>query len=66
MFEILRKMFVLISGMFQRIDKMRKNAFGSMCIFGEDNKSQLEGIWVWKGTELAFEVNVISNLPLGA
>ena len=27
-----------------------------MCIFGEDKNSQIEGIWVWKGDELAFEV----------
>lgn len=47
----------LVGGMFQRIDKMRKNSFGSMCIFGEDNKTEIEGIWVWKGDELAFELS---------
>ena len=25
----------LIGGMIQRLDTMRKNAFGSMCLFGE-------------------------------
>jgi len=47
----------LISGMFQRLDKMRKNAFGSMILFGEDNNSSISGIWVWKGPELAFTLS---------
>ena len=47
----------LISGMFQRLDRMRKNAFGSMILFGEDNKSTISGIWVWRGQELAFPVS---------
>lgn len=44
----------LITGMFQRLDKMRKHAFGSVCLFGEDNNSTISGIWVWRGHELAF------------
>jgi len=47
----------LISGMFQRLDKMRKNAFGSMILFGEDNNSTISGVWVWKGHELAFNLS---------
>jgi len=47
----------LISGMFQRLDKMRKNAFGSMILFGEDNKSTISGVWVWKGHDLAFPLS---------
>lgn len=44
----------LISGMFQRLDRMRKNAFSSVILFGDDNNSSISGIWVWKGQELAF------------
>ncbi|XP_063847574.1 elongation factor 1-gamma-like isoform X2 [Scylla paramamosain] len=44
----------LISGMFQRVDKLRKNAFASMCVFGEDGNNCISGIWVWRGQELAF------------
>ncbi|KAH9406166.1 Translation elongation factor [Tyrophagus putrescentiae] len=44
----------LISGMFQRLDRMRKNAFSSMILFGEDNNSTISGVWVWRGQELAF------------
>lgn len=44
-------------GMFQRLDKMRKNAFASVCLFGEDNNSTISGIWVWRGHDLAFTVS---------
>ncbi|KAL7668908.1 hypothetical protein ACOME3_009590 [Neoechinorhynchus agilis] len=47
----------LVSGMMQRLDKMRKYAFGSICIFGEDNKNQISGIWIWRGHNLAFELS---------
>ncbi|CAN7999836.1 unnamed protein product [Ixodes hexagonus] len=47
----------LISGMFQRLDKMRKHAFASMILFGEDNKSSISGVWVWRGPELAFKLS---------
>lgn len=47
----------LISGMFQRLDKMRKYAFGSVCLFGSDNASTISGIWFWRGPELAFELS---------
>jgi hypothetical protein len=48
----------LISGFFQRLDKLRKNAFGSMCVFGENNNNTIAGIWVWRGHGLAFEVKI--------
>ncbi|XP_015788318.1 elongation factor 1-gamma [Tetranychus urticae] len=47
----------LITGMFQRLDKMRKCAFGSMILFGEDNKSSISGVWVWRGQDLAFKLS---------
>ncbi|XP_069687245.1 elongation factor 1-gamma [Periplaneta americana] len=56
----LQKVFMscnLISGMYQRLDKMRKNAFASMCLFGTDNDSSISGIWVWRGPDLAFELS---------
>ncbi|KAG5670451.1 hypothetical protein PVAND_000715 [Polypedilum vanderplanki] len=55
--EELTKVFMscnLITGMFQRLDKMRKQAFASCCLFGEDNNSTISGVWVWRGQELAF------------
>lgn len=59
--EELAKVFMscnLITGMYQRLDKMRKQAFASVCLFGEDNKSSISGIWVWRGHDLAFPVSV--------
>ncbi|CRL05996.1 CLUMA_CG018881, isoform A [Clunio marinus] len=47
----------LISGMFQRLDKMRKQAFASCILFGEDNNSTISGIWVWRGQDLAFPLS---------
>jgi elongation factor 1-gamma len=47
----------LITGMFQRLDKMRKNSFGSMCVFGTDNKSSISGLWFWRGPDLAFQLS---------
>jgi len=46
----------LITGMFQRLEKLKKHAFGSVCLFGTDNNSSISGIWVWRGKELAFEL----------
>jgi elongation factor 1-gamma len=47
----------LVAGMFQRLDKLNKNAFGSMCVFGENNDSTISGLWVWRGQKLAFELS---------
>ncbi|CAH1174119.1 unnamed protein product [Phaedon cochleariae] len=47
----------LIGGMQQRLDKMRKQAFASVCLFGEDNNSTISGVWVWRGQELAFPLS---------
>ena len=47
----------LVSGMFQRIDKLRKTAFASVLILGENNNASIEGVWVMRGQELAFSVS---------
>eukprot|EP00127_Corallochytrium_limacisporum_P005165 Clim_evm5s200 gene=Clim_evmTU5s200 len=47
----------LITGMFQRLDSMRKYAFGSVCVFGENNKNEIHGIWVVRGQELPFPLS---------
>jgi elongation factor 1-gamma len=47
----------LMGGMYQRLEKLRKNAFASMALFGENNNSTISGIWVWKGHDLAFELS---------
>merc|ERR1712099_189159 len=58
--EDLSKIFMtcnLIGGMFQRVDKLRKNAFASVGVFGEDGNNNISGIWVWRGHELCFPLN---------
>lgn len=47
----------LITGMFQRLDKMRKHAFGSLVLFGENNNSTISGVWIWRSQRLAFELS---------
>ncbi|CAF0820907.1 unnamed protein product [Rotaria sp. Silwood1] len=47
----------LVSGFFQRLDKLRKHAFASMCVFGENNNNTITGVWIWRGHELAFELS---------
>lgn len=47
----------LIGGMFQRLDKMRKQCFASVCLFGENNDSTISGIWIWRGQDLAFKLS---------
>jgi len=47
----------LIEGMYQRLDKLNKNAFASMCVFGKSRDAQIQGLWVWRGKELAFPLS---------
>ena len=47
----------LVGGMFQRLDKLNKNAFASACVFGENNNNTISSIWVFKGHQLAFDLN---------
>merc|ERR1712045_884133 len=47
----------LIGGMFQRLEKLRKNAFSSVALFGENNNSTISGIWAWRGQDLVFELS---------
>ena len=48
----------LVSGMMQRIEKLRKYAFASVLVLGEDNNAAIEGVWVMRGQELAFNVRM--------
>ncbi|KAI3386372.1 hypothetical protein SNEBB_008760 [Seison nebaliae] len=53
----LKKIFMtlnLVNGMFQRLETLRKNAFASMVILGENDDNIIKGIWIWRGQDLAF------------
>jgi len=47
----------LITGMFQRLDKLNKNAFAAVGAFGKSRDAQIQGLWVWRGKELAFPLS---------
>lgn len=47
----------LIGGFFQRLDTLRKNAFASMCVFGENDNNTVAGLWVWRGQDLVFQAS---------
>jgi len=58
--EDLSKIFMacnLVSGMFQRLDKLRKNALASVCVFGEDGDVSISGVWMFRGQQCAFDLN---------
>merc|ERR1711928_324694 len=44
-----------VGGMMQRLDKLRKYAFGAVAVFGSNNNSSISGVWCWRGQDLAFE-----------
>ncbi len=57
----LKKMFMvsnLVSGMMQHMEKLRKYAFASVLILGEEDNAAIEGVWVMRGRELAFNVSI--------
>lgn len=56
----------LMGGMIQRLEKLKKNAFASMCLFGEDNNNAISGIWVFKGHKLAFELSEDWQIDYGS
>ncbi|XP_072293849.1 elongation factor 1-gamma [Eucyclogobius newberryi] len=47
----------LIGGMYQRLDKLRKNAFASVLLFGTPNNHAISGLWILRGQELAFKLS---------
>lgn len=46
----------LVRGALQRLDKARKQSFGSMVVFGEDSKNMIAGLWIWRGQDLMFKL----------
>jgi elongation factor 1-gamma len=46
----------LVGGAFQRLEEVRKYAFGSYCIFGADGENEIHGVWVFRGNDIPREV----------
>lgn len=55
--SLLSSSVCVIAGMFQRLDKLRKNAFASVILFGKDHNSIISGIWIVRGHKLPFTVS---------
>jgi len=47
----------LVSGFLQRLDKLRKHAFGSLIIFGEDGGLEISGVWLFRGLGIPEEMS---------
>jgi elongation factor 1-gamma len=47
----------LVGGFFNRLERARKYAFGSLCVLGEDNANCISGYFVIRGQEIPFEVS---------
>lgn len=47
----------LVRGALQRLDKARKQSFGSMAVYGEDGNNLIAGLWVWRGQDLMFKLS---------
>ena len=41
-----------IGGFIQRTDEIRRHAFGTMIVFGEEKPFQIEGCWLIRGTSI--------------
>jgi len=46
----------LVSGFLQRLDKLRKYAFGSLIIFGDDGGLEVSGVWLFRGLNIPEEM----------
>ncbi|XP_075260825.1 elongation factor 1-gamma-A-like [Convolutriloba macropyga] len=44
----------LIRGMLQRVDKLRKHAFGVCYVLGDKSDHNIEALWIFRGPEVAF------------
>lgn len=47
----------LVGGMMQRLEKLRKHAFGSLFVLGTTKNLRITGVWFWLGHELAFPLS---------
>eukprot|EP00834_Sanchytrium_tribonematis_P004419 NODE_217_length_12479_cov_0.651212.p3 type:complete len:415 gc:universal NODE_217_length_12479_cov_0.651212:1402-2646(+) len=53
----------LVGGFYQRIERARKYAFGTMLVLGENNNNQIEGFFVCRGQEIVPEIVDAADFP---
>jgi len=46
----------LMNGFLQRLETFRKYAFAVVGVYGEEPNLEIRGVWVWRGTEIPFEI----------
>lgn len=51
----------LVSGLLQRMDRLRKYCFGSILIFGEDNANEISGYLIFRGLEIPPEMKDVAD-----
>ena len=51
----------LVTGLFQRMDQVRKYAFASVLIFGEDNANEISGYFIFRGQEIPPEMKDVPD-----
>lgn len=51
----------LVTGLFARMDHMRKYTFGSFLIFGEDDKNEISGAIIFRGQEIPPEILAVGD-----
>lgn len=51
----------LVTGLFARMDHMRKYSFGSFLIFGDDDKNEIAGSIIFRGQEIPPEILAVGD-----
>lgn len=44
----------LKNGFLQRLDHFRKYSFGVHGVYGDEPNLEIQGVWMWRGTEIPF------------
>lgn len=51
----------LLGGWIQRLDKLRKYGFGSLCIFGQEPQLSVAGAWLFRGKDVPEEMKATDD-----
>ncbi len=46
----------LMDGFLQRIEHFRNYTMARHCVLGEEPNLEIKGLWLWRGTEIPFEM----------
>jgi len=61
---VLFKTLNLLGGFIQRLDKLRKYGFGSLCILGEEpGPLEISGAWLFRGQDIPQEMRDVDDFP---